>query len=57
MSKSIPLYIPDDLEEMVNIILNNTDDFESEASLIRITCKKYLKEHYRELLLRRLEDE
>lgn len=57
MSKSIPLHISHDLEQLITIVLANTDDFESEASLIRIATKKYLKERYADLLLEKLENE
>jgi len=57
MSKSIPFYLDDELEDIIKTILENTDDFETEQSCIRIACKKYFKTHYRELLLKRFKDE
>ena len=57
MSKSIPLYIDNELEEMIKIILEETDDFETGASLLRICTKKYLKNNYPELLLKSFEND
>ena len=57
MSKTIPLYIDDELEELITIILEQTDEFEKEASLIRLCTKRYLKDQYPELLLKTFENE
>lgn len=54
MGKSLPLHIPDDLEEMINIVLRYTDDYETEQQLIRTSVKKQLKENYPELLIDKL---
>jgi len=56
MSKSIDLYLDDEAEEIISIVLENTDDFESQASCIRISIKKYLKQNYPELLLDKLKE-
>lgn len=57
MSKSIPFHVDNELEHIMTIILENTDDFESEASLLRICTKKYLKQKYPELLLEKINND
>jgi len=56
MGKSLPLHIPDDVEEIINIVLKYTDDFETEQQLIRTCIKKFLKENYPELLIDKLKN-
>lgn len=57
MSKTIRFYIDDELEALINTILKVSDDFESENALLRICVKKYLKQEYREELLKSFENE
>jgi len=56
MSKSIDLYLNDEVEELINLILENTDDFENQSALIRICVIKQLKQQYPELILEKLEE-
>jgi len=60
MSKTIPLYIDDELEEMMKIILQHPkfkNHFEGEASLLRQSTKQHLIDTYPEVLLKGFENE
>lgn len=57
MSKSIDLYLDDETEELINIVLENSDNYENQSSLIRICVKKTLKKEFPELLLEKFENE
>jgi len=57
MSKSIDLYLDNETEELIDIVLENSDDFENQSQLIRICVKKHLKQNYPELILKKFENE
>ena len=57
MGKSIDLWLDEELETIIPIILSKTDDFENQSNLIRVCLKKYLKETYPELLYQYLQNE
>lgn len=60
MAKSIHIYLDDELEEIIKIILNHPikkDDFQNETSLIQLCTKRYLKKKYSEILLEDLKNE
>lgn len=57
MGKSVRFYLDDELEAIIEKVLLYTDEFETEASLIRLSTKRYLKNSFPELLLKKFEDE
>jgi len=51
MSKSIHVYLPNQLEEVLEKVLEFDDKFESENTFIRYCMKKVLKEEYYDIFM------